>query len=170
MVRRDHGKDRNGQNRTTKGSGALTTTIHTCERSPDEQDCPEARLWQATSPATVATDSGWTTAYPEMSFDDPVLLMSGLVLAILKCRGSSATERARHAGHSRRQQAAQKRTALFADVSEPLLASAAGIFAGNQPQVAGHLFAALETLRGPHRQRERQRRDRSHALTTPTSL
>jgi hypothetical protein len=27
---------------------------------------PEVRLCEATSPATVATDSGWTTAYPEV--------------------------------------------------------------------------------------------------------
>jgi hypothetical protein len=37
------------------------------------------------------------------------------------------------------------------------------MLAGNQPQVAGHLFATAKTLRRSHRQRERQRRDRSHA-------
>src|SRR5580704_11393881 len=61
------------------------------------------------------------------------------------------------------QQSAQKRIALFADVPEPLLATAAGMLAGNQSQVAGHLFATAKTLRRSHRQRERQRRDRSHA-------
>ena len=34
---------------------------------------------------------------------------------------------------------------------------------GIEPQVAGHLFAALKTLRGSHRQRERECRDRPHA-------
>jgi hypothetical protein len=61
------------------------------------------------------------------------------------------------------QQAAQKPTALFAAVPESLLVStAAGILAGNQPQVAGHLFTAAKTFRRPPGQRARQRRDRSH--------
>ena len=44
------------------------------------------------------------------------------------------------------EQAAQKRAALFADVPEALLAPAAGMLAGNQPQVAGDLFAALNNV------------------------
>ncbi len=60
-----------------------------------------------------------------------------------------------HTGRTLRrfhQQPAQKRIALFADVPQPLLVPAAGILAGNQPQVAGDLFTPLETLGRPHSQ------------------
>jgi hypothetical protein len=55
-------------------------------------------------------------------------------------------------------------------VPEPLLATAAGMLAGNQPQVAGHLFATAKTLRRSHRQRERQRCHRSYARMRHQSL
>lgn len=43
------------------------------------------------------------------------------------------------------QQKAQKRTALFADPAQPLF-SAAGIFTGNQPEVAAHLLGRFESV------------------------
>src|SRR5271166_3136509 len=60
------------------------------------------------------------------------------------------------------QQKAQKRTALFADVPQFLLA-AAGVLAGNQSKVASHFLARRKPLRRPQRQHHGQRRHRPHS-------
>ena len=60
------------------------------------------------------------------------------------------------------QQKAQKRTALFADVSQ-LLPPAAGVLAGNQSKVASHFLARGKPLRRPQSQHHGQRRYRSHS-------
>ena len=44
------------------------------------------------------------------------------------------------------QQVAQQRVALLADVSQPLMAGA-GVFTGNEPDVAADLLAAMKPLR-----------------------
>ena len=51
---------------------------------------------------------------------------------------------------------------LLADRSEPLM-SARTVLPRNQPQITGHLLAALKTRNISHRQHERHRSDRPHA-------
>src|SRR5713101_1326912 len=60
------------------------------------------------------------------------------------------------------QQIAQQSIALFADVSQPLVAGT-GVFTGDEPNVAADLLAASKALRSPDNQHEGQRREWAHA-------